>query len=78
MNSPEKSGPGPDRVAVAVGTVSGDSYPRSLRSMVIGAGKMGYVYAIDAKTGRLIWKTPVGEHNRHDNDSLHALEHQAR
>jgi alcohol dehydrogenase (cytochrome c) len=46
--------------------------------MVIGAGKMGYVYAIDAKTGRLIWKTPVGEHNRHDNDSLHALEHQAR
>jgi alcohol dehydrogenase (cytochrome c) len=44
---------------------------------VLGAGKMGYVYAMDAKTGRLIWKTPVGEHNGHDNDSLLALEHRS-
>jgi alcohol dehydrogenase (cytochrome c) len=44
-------------------------------SVVIGAGKMGYVYAMNAETGRLIWKTPVGEHNGHDNDSLQALEH---
>lgn len=46
-------------------------------SMVLGAGKMGYVYAMDAKTGRLIWKTPVGEHNGHDDDSLLALEHRS-
>ena len=43
--------------------------------VVIGAGKMGYVYEIDANTGKLIWKTPVGEHNGHDNDSLKALNH---
>jgi outer membrane protein assembly factor BamB len=28
-----------------------------------------------ARTGKLIWKTPVGAHNGHDNDSLLALEH---
>ena len=43
--------------------------------VVIGAGKMGYVYEMNAQTGKLIWKTPVGEHNGHDNDSLLALEH---
>ena len=42
---------------------------------VIDAGKMGYVYAINAKTGALLWKTPVGDHNGHDNDSVLALEH---
>ena len=36
---------------------------------------MGYVYEMNADTGKLIWKTPVGEHNGHDNDSLEALEH---
>ena len=44
--------------------------------VVLGAGKMGYVYEMNAGTGRLIWKTPVGAHNGHDNDSLLALEHQ--
>ena len=44
---------------------------------VIGGGKMGYVYAMNAKTGRLIWKTPVGAHNGHDNDSLEMLEHRS-
>jgi len=44
-------------------------------SVVIGSGKMGYVYEMNAETGQLIWKTPVGEHNGHDDDSLHALEH---
>jgi alcohol dehydrogenase (cytochrome c) len=44
-------------------------------SVVIGAGKMGYVYELNAETGKPIWKTPVGEHNGHDNDSLQALEH---
>lgn len=43
--------------------------------VVIGGGKMGYVYEMNALTGRLIWKTPVGEHNRHDNASLQMLEH---
>jgi len=43
--------------------------------VVITSGKMGYVYEINASTGKLIWKTPVGSHNGHDNDSLDALEH---
>jgi len=33
------------------------------------------VYEMNANTGKLIWKTPVGEHNGHDDDSLLALEH---
>ena len=45
---------------------------------VIGGGKMGYVYAMNAQTGALIWKTPVGAHNGHDNDSLQALEHRSK
>ena len=40
----------------------------------IGGGKVGYVYAMNAETGALIWKTPVGAHDGHDNDSLKALE----
>ena len=46
-------------------------------SVVIGSGKMGYVYEMNASTGKLIWKTPVGEHNGHDDDSLRALEHRS-
>jgi outer membrane protein assembly factor BamB len=42
---------------------------------VIGSGKMGIVYAMNASTGALLWKTPVGEHNGTDNDSLLMLEH---
>ncbi len=42
---------------------------------VIGSGKMGIVYAMNAATGSLLWKTPVGEHNGTDNDSLLLLEH---
>src|SRR5262245_52477560 len=38
-------------------------------SAMIDAGKMGYVYAVNAQTGALLWKTPVGAHNGHDNDS---------
>jgi glucose dehydrogenase len=30
---------------------------------------------MNAATGRLLWKTPVGEHNGHDDDSLKALRH---
>jgi alcohol dehydrogenase (cytochrome c) len=45
--------------------------------VVIGSGKLGYVYEMTASTGKLIWKTPVGAHNGHDNDSLRALEHRS-
>lgn len=42
--------------------------------MVIDAGKMGYVYSMNPKTGKMNWETPVGIHNGKDLDSLHALE----
>jgi outer membrane protein assembly factor BamB len=42
--------------------------------MVIDAGKMGYVYSMNPETGELNWETPVGIHNGHDLDGLHALE----
>jgi alcohol dehydrogenase (cytochrome c) len=58
-----------------VSTVRGEPRRINGRSMVIGAGKMGYVYAMNAYTGQLIWKSPVGQHNGHDDDSLQALEH---
>jgi alcohol dehydrogenase (cytochrome c) len=44
--------------------------------VIIAGGKVGYVYALNAQSGALMWKTPVGEHNGHDNDSLLALSHQ--
>jgi alcohol dehydrogenase (cytochrome c) len=44
-------------------------------SVIIAAGKVGYVYAVNAQTGALLWKTPVGVHNGHDNDSALAMEH---
>ncbi len=46
-------------------------------SVVIGSGKLGYVYEMNASTGKLVWKAPVGAHNGHDNDSLQALEHRS-
>jgi alcohol dehydrogenase (cytochrome c) len=46
--------------------------------VVIGGGKMGYVYEMNAATGTLLWKTPVGKHNGHDNDSLKALNHKLK
>ena len=42
---------------------------------VIGSGKLGVVFAMNARTGRLIWKTPVGEHSRSDGYSAEALAH---
>lgn len=43
------------------------------RELAIGAGKSGIVAAVDAKTGKPVWKTPVGEHNGHDEDGLKAM-----
>jgi alcohol dehydrogenase (cytochrome c) len=42
---------------------------------IIGGGKMGYVYAFSASTGALLWKTPVGVHDGHDDDSALLLAH---
>ena len=44
--------------------------------LIITGGKVGIVYALNARTGALLWKAPVGEHNGHDDDSLLALSHQ--
>jgi alcohol dehydrogenase (cytochrome c) len=44
--------------------------------VIITGGKVGIVYALNARTGALLWKTPVGVHNGHDNDSLLALSHE--
>jgi alcohol dehydrogenase (cytochrome c) len=44
--------------------------------VIITGGKVGYVYTLNARSGALLWKTPVGEHNGHDDDSLLALSHQ--
>jgi outer membrane protein assembly factor BamB len=46
--------------------------------VILAAGKMGYVYALNARSGTLEWKTPVGQHNGHDNDSVLALSHQLK
>jgi outer membrane protein assembly factor BamB len=43
------------------------------RRVALTAGKMGYVYAFDADSGRLLWKRPVGLHNGHDDDSRRAM-----
>jgi outer membrane protein assembly factor BamB len=42
---------------------------------VIGSGKLGYVDAVSAVTGALLWRTPVGVHNGTDADSALALSH---
>jgi outer membrane protein assembly factor BamB len=46
------------------------------RDIVLAAGKQGYVYAIDADNGTIVWKKPVGTHNGHDQDNEPALEGQ--
>jgi outer membrane protein assembly factor BamB len=43
------------------------------KEMVIGAGKSGIVVAVDANSGKLLWKRPVGLHNGHDDMGLAAM-----
>jgi alcohol dehydrogenase (cytochrome c) len=43
------------------------------RPVVIGAGKAGIVIELDQKTGKLLWRKPVGMHNGHDKDGLLTL-----
>jgi outer membrane protein assembly factor BamB len=38
--------------------------------VVIDAGKAGILIELNARTGKLIWKLPVGIHSGHDNDGL--------
>jgi glucose dehydrogenase len=43
------------------------------KELVLGAGKSGIVAALDAKTGKPVWKKTVGKHNGHDDDGLLAM-----
>ena len=43
------------------------------RKLVIVAGKLGYVYAIDQEDGSVVWQRPVGEHSGNDKDNEIAL-----
>jgi len=40
------------------------------RPVVIDGGKAGILIELDAQTGKLLWKRPVGVHNGHDQDGL--------
>lgn len=44
------------------------------KELVVGAGKSGEVVALDANSGKPVWKRPVGTHNGHDDDNLYALQ----
>jgi outer membrane protein assembly factor BamB len=44
------------------------------KEMVVGAGKSGIVVAVDADSGKLLWKRPVGLHNGHDDIGKEAME----
>lgn len=47
------------------------------REVAIGSGKNGIVTAVDVKTGKPVWSTPVGKHNGHDEDGLLAMNGQS-
>ena len=40
------------------------------RPVVIDGGKAGILIELDAQTGQLLWKRPVGAHDGHENDGL--------
>jgi outer membrane protein assembly factor BamB len=46
------------------------------KEAIISAGKAGIAIANDAQTGKLLWKTPIGKHNGHDDDGV-LTEHSA-
>jgi outer membrane protein assembly factor BamB len=43
------------------------------RELAIGSGKSGIVVALDAQSGKVLWRQPVGIHNGHDEDGLYAM-----
>jgi glucose dehydrogenase len=40
---------------------------------VIGAGKSGFVVALDRESGKVLWKQPVGKHNGNDDIGLETM-----
>jgi outer membrane protein assembly factor BamB/predicted lipoprotein with Yx(FWY)xxD motif len=42
------------------------------QQLVIDGGKAGILVAVNAQTGKLVWKRSVGVHDGHDNDNLYA------
>ena len=42
------------------------NYAEKQQDIVLAAGKMGVVYAMNRETGALLWETEVGEHNGND------------
>jgi outer membrane protein assembly factor BamB/mono/diheme cytochrome c family protein len=44
------------------------------KEMILDAGKMGEVFGMEAGSGELLWRTKVGTHNGHNEDSKLALE----
>jgi outer membrane protein assembly factor BamB len=46
---------------------------RGDQKLVIIAGKAGIVLALDASTGKVVWRIAVGRHNGHDRDGLYAM-----
>jgi alcohol dehydrogenase (cytochrome c) len=43
------------------------------KDVAIGAGKSGFVVAVDVKSGKVVWRQTVGVHNGHDKDPLYAM-----
>jgi len=43
------------------------------KEVAIGAGKSGFVVAVDVKSGKVVWRQTVGVHNGHDKDPLYAM-----
>jgi outer membrane protein assembly factor BamB len=43
------------------------------RDIVVAGGLAGIVVALDRETGKLLWRSPVGVHNGHDDDGLLAM-----
>jgi outer membrane protein assembly factor BamB len=43
------------------------------RLVALTSGKLGWVFALDADTGALLWRRSVGIHNGHDHDNLLAM-----
>ncbi|HKF81341.1 MAG TPA: PQQ-binding-like beta-propeller repeat protein [Solirubrobacterales bacterium] len=41
--------------------------------VVMDVGVLGVLAAVDQRTGNLLWRTPLGVHNGHDNDGLLAM-----
>jgi outer membrane protein assembly factor BamB len=43
------------------------------KEVAIGSGKAGWVVAVDAGSGKVVWRNHVGIHNGHDKDPLLAM-----